>query len=251
MLLCFHLDLVTCDQPKVVGDPHFVVPLLSNQTLCYSIQGYAGLAFNLISNEDYVINAMFTDSEEDTTESTWIGKLAVIPRNMNKSQAVFFDSITQEVNILGKGTFKASMISQIIFKTNQSVNFKLAMNSAKKQKDAPSTVNVAYDKPKASFTVHLLHNKIDVDWNMHYEATSNIHGLMGMFESTFSTCTLLICFTGQFMAEGVKIDPENKLLIRPKNNPVAVTKNTSNDALKPQKSCWQDIGLHTGIHNGR
>jgi len=184
---------------------------------------------------------MFTDSEEDTTESTWIGKLAVIPRNMNKSQAVFFDSITQEVNILGKGTFKASMINQIIFKTNQSVNFKLAMNSAKKQKDAPSTVNVVYDKPKASFTVHLLHDKIDVDWNMHYEASSNIHGLMGMFESTFSTCTLLLYFTGQFMAEGVKIDPENKLLIRPKNNPVAVTKNTSNDALKPQKSCWHAV----------
>ena len=178
-MLCFCLDLVTCDQPKVVGDPHFVVPLLSNQTLCYSIQGYAGLAFNLISNEDYFINAMFIDSEEDTTESTWIGKLAVIPRNVNKSQAVLFDSITQEVNILGQGTFKASMINQIVFKKNQSVSFKLAMSSAKKQKDAQSTVNVVYDKPKASFTVHLLHNKIDVDWNMHYEATSNIHGLMG------------------------------------------------------------------------
>jgi len=169
----------------VVGDPHFVVPLLSNQTLCYSIQGYAGLAFNLISNEDYVINAMFIDSDEDTTESTWIGKLAVIPRNMNKSQAVFFDAITQEVNILGEGTFKASMVSQIIFKRNQSVSFKLAMSTAKKQ---TTTVNVVYDQPKASFTVHLFHNKIDVDWNMHYEATSNIHGLMGRFKLTFSMC---------------------------------------------------------------
>jgi len=172
------LDLVSCNQTKVIGDPHFVVPLLSNQTLCYSIQGYAGLAFNLISNEDYVINAMFTDSEDDSTESTWIGKLAVIPRSMNSSQAVLFDSTTQEVNILGQGIFKASMINQIMFKKNQSVSFKLAMNNVK-QKDSASTVSVVYDKPKASFTVHLLHNKIDVDWNMHYEASSNIHGLMG------------------------------------------------------------------------
>lgn len=43
------------------------------------------------------------------------------------------------------------------------------------------------------------------------------------------------------MAEGIKIDPENKLLTGPRTKPVAVTKNVDNDALKPQKSCWHAV----------
>ena len=75
------------------GDPHFSVPLLSKEVLCYSIQGYSGLAFNLIHNRDFVINALFVDTEEDTSEATWIGKLAVVPLTKNNSDAVVFDSI--------------------------------------------------------------------------------------------------------------------------------------------------------------
>ena len=33
----------------------------------------------------------------DQKEATWIGKLAVIPRYTNKSEAVIFDSVKQEV----------------------------------------------------------------------------------------------------------------------------------------------------------
>ena len=61
------------------GDPHFTVPLLSKEILCYSIQGYPGLAFNLIYNKDFIINVLLVDTEGDTSEATWIGKLAVIP----------------------------------------------------------------------------------------------------------------------------------------------------------------------------
>ena len=46
----------------VARDPHFRVPLLSDDTLYYSIQGYPGLVFNLIYSEDFVINALFVDS---------------------------------------------------------------------------------------------------------------------------------------------------------------------------------------------
>ena len=51
-------------------DPHFMVPLLSNETLCCSIQGYPGLAFNLIYNQDFIINALFIDSIGDEREIT-------------------------------------------------------------------------------------------------------------------------------------------------------------------------------------
>ena len=47
----------------------------------YSIQGYPGLDFNLIYNNNFIINAQFVDSDGDTSEATWIGKLAVITHN--------------------------------------------------------------------------------------------------------------------------------------------------------------------------
>ena len=70
-----------------------MVPLPTKEVLCYSIQGYLGLAFNLISNKNFIINAHFVDNMGDKTEATWIGELAVIPQNGNKSDAVIFDSV--------------------------------------------------------------------------------------------------------------------------------------------------------------
>ena len=78
---------------EIFGDPHFIVPPLLKEVLCYSIQGYPGLAFNLIYNKNFIINAQFVDSIGDTTEATWIGKLAVIPQNATSSNAVIFDSV--------------------------------------------------------------------------------------------------------------------------------------------------------------
>ena len=91
------------------GDPHFPVPLQSKQVLCYSVQGYPGLAFNLIYNKNFIINAYFVDSFGDVNEATWIGKLAVTSQDKNVSDAVVFDSVNQEVIMVGQGSFKASV----------------------------------------------------------------------------------------------------------------------------------------------
>ena len=92
-----------------------MVPLLSNDSLCYSIQGYPGLIFNLIYNEDFIINALFIDSVNDKKEATWIGKLAIIPRHANNSEAVFFDLVNQIVQLVDQGEFKASVTDTISY----------------------------------------------------------------------------------------------------------------------------------------
>ena len=58
-----------------------MVSLQSDEILRYSIQGYPGLTFNSIYNDDFVINALFVVSIGDKKEATWIRKLAVIPRH--------------------------------------------------------------------------------------------------------------------------------------------------------------------------
>ena len=130
----------------VMGDPHFMVPLLSGNILCYSIQGYPGLAFNLIYTEGYVINALFIDTSEGN-EATWIGKLAVIPRHANKSEVVIFDSVKQEVVLVDQGQFKASVVDKISYDENGKMSVKFTPGIAK-QAGNP-TVHVKYGKPLA------------------------------------------------------------------------------------------------------
>ena len=156
------------------GDPHFTVPLLSKNILCYSIQGYSGLAFNLIYNKHFVINALFVDTEGDTSEATWIGKLSVVPQRSNA--AVVFDSVNQEVVIVGKGNLRASMVKQIIFTENGTVKFTQRMQ----KKSGNSVIRVIYTNPEARFDVTYYNNHLNVDWSIRYNELHDSHGLMGM-----------------------------------------------------------------------
>ena len=100
---------------EIFGDPHFIIATtFIEKVLFYSIQGYPGLVFNLIYNKHFVINALFIDIVGDTTEATWIGKLAVIPQTNNETEteSVLFDSINQTVPITSYGSLKASMIEK-------------------------------------------------------------------------------------------------------------------------------------------
>ena len=159
----------------VWGDPHFIVPLLSKELLCYSIQGYPGLAFNLIYNKNFIINAQFVDSVGDTSEATWIGKLAVIPHHSNSSEAIIFDSAEQTITVVGRGSFEASIIKKIIISNNDKVKF---IQGIEKQTGNP-TVHVSYTDPRADFDVSFHSNHLNVDWNLKYDEFADLHGLMG------------------------------------------------------------------------
>ena len=121
-----------------------------------------------------MINALFVDTEGDTTEATWIGKLAVIP-HVNQSNAVVFDSVNQEVEIVGKGTLKATMVKDITFTENGTLKFTQTVH---KQNGNP-TIHVIYSKPQAKFDVTFYKNHLNVDWSMNYDRFYESHGLMG------------------------------------------------------------------------
>ena len=162
---------------EIYGDPHFIVPLLSKEVLCYSIQGYPGLAFNLIYNKNFIINAQFVDSMGDTTEATWIGKLAVIPQNATSSNPVIFDSVNHQVIVVGQGSLSASMIKEIIFNEN-GVKFTQAVE---RQSGNP-TVQVTYSKQQADFDVTFHTNHLNVNWDFKYDDAFELpamHGIIG------------------------------------------------------------------------
>jgi len=115
------------------------------------------------------------DSVEDTSEATWIGKLAIIPQNGNNSETVIFDSVNQQVSIVGQGVFRASAVKRIIINENGNIKF------TKEIQTGNPTVHVSYTKPRADFDVTLYSNHLNVDWNLKYEEFTDVHGLMGKY----------------------------------------------------------------------
>ena len=61
------------------GDPHFLVNLPDNSNLCFSMQGEPGFAFNLVTSEFIVINAVFIDAPPRLKDwSTVIGEIGIL-----------------------------------------------------------------------------------------------------------------------------------------------------------------------------
>jgi len=111
----------------------------------------------------------------DKTEATWIGKLAVIPQNGNKSDAVIFDSVNQEVIMIGQGSFRASVIKRIIFNEDGKLSVKFT-EGLTKQSSNP-TVHVTYSNPQAEFDVTYHENHLNTDWNFQIDNHFEMHGL--------------------------------------------------------------------------
>ena len=143
------------------------------------------MAFNLIHNKNF-INVQFVDSIGDTTEATWIGKLAVILQNATSSNPVIFDSVNHQVIVVGQGSLSASMIKEIIFSEN-GVKFTQAVE---KQSGNP-TVHVTYSKQQADFDVTFHTNHLNVNWNFQYDDAFELpamHGIIGKFRM----CKLIV-----------------------------------------------------------
>ena len=133
------------------------------------------MAFNLIYNKKFIINAQFIDSIKDSTEATWIGKLAIISQSKNKSDALVFSSVDQDVTIVDKGTFKANAIKQIIFTRNNSIK----ITQHVKIPSGNPTLHVIFNEPQANFDITFYKNHLNVDWKIQYDEFPDVHGLMG------------------------------------------------------------------------
>ena len=133
----------------------------------------------------------------DKTETTWIGKLAVIPQNGNKSDAVIFDSVNSEVIMVGQGSFRVSVIKQIIFNENGKVSVKFTQGLMKEAGNP--TVHVVYEQPRADLDVTFLNSHLDVNWDLQNDDLPGMHGLMGKKSKLPVTYLWLISFQLMFV----------------------------------------------------
>ena len=177
---------------KIKGDPHFIVPLVSGDKLCYSIQGYSGVIINLIYSQNFIINALFVDSHSDEKHKTQIGKIAVIPRY--SKNALIFDSVKQEVVLVSQRLhITATIVDSITVDEMGKMSVKFTRDITNYTDN--HTVHVEYAKPLGTFNVSFYENHLDIiDWNMTCDGITKIHGLMGMCASINHSVRKLVYF---------------------------------------------------------
>ena len=178
LYVCIYYFIATIFILAIYGDPHFTVPLLNGESLCYSIQGIPGVPFNFLSNKHLIINAFFINSINDPYQTTWIGTLAVMPQHNSTQQVIILDSVSQSIKIKGEGTFKPEFLRYISITKSGNIIIKTT-SALSKQKGNP-TVEVHFTNPMAVFYVTFHQDHLDIDWKMQSDEIDNSHGLLGM-----------------------------------------------------------------------
>ena len=156
---------------------------MSNESLCYSIQGIPHHYFNLISQSHLTINAKFIpgEPEDGNPDATWIGTLAVIPHT--DTSKIIFDSTSQEIIIIGHtpARLKASSVKEITITSSNKLIVKAVRNLRNKEYMLPR-VKVVIKRSSAILDVTYHVDHLDVEWSIEDEMMHHSHGLVGMYK---------------------------------------------------------------------
>ena len=226
------------NRPTFLGDdPHFAVLLPSGVFLCYTVQGEHDKVFNLISNSDVHINALFIpDAKRE--EVTWIGSLGIVthPRhsgcgNQTRISFSIHNSSVTVTNLPGEGSktvsWKSTEITALSI-SNCKINIALRSDHVKHP-----IVEVALHDIKLNFAVKFQKSHLDIFWQDVGEQPKLSHGLIG-----------------QFFREGVEIDEVRKMLIIPHKEPVPIMRKPIWSFMEREKNtssidnfCWTTMNI--------
>ena len=158
-------------------DPHFSVVLRGRKLLCFSVMGQHHLSYNLISNPNLLMNAIFApDSRRE--EVTWIGTVGIIAKNSTTGHIqtkLKFEALPQRISIIDKATLYPKNIEKIVIK-----NGKVLISESKPTVGFkyPSVVVILEDSG-LKFTIKFMSEHLDMFWHKTAQEHSNSHGLIG------------------------------------------------------------------------
>ena len=158
---------------------------MGNQKFCYSMQGIANFAFNLLSDYFISINAYFVLPEEEKRSrfkeyATFIGDIGILIRldgqrgneNMTK---ISISASDHSISVDGIKTVVNDHSLNIVI-DNRSTMVSVDKTVGKKTK--PS-LTLTVKQPKLSFQVTFVHNHIDLVFIDDSGVSDNCHGIMG------------------------------------------------------------------------
>ena len=165
--------------------------MADGKTLCYTVQGEHGFAFNLISNKKVYMNAMFVP-DAHREEVTWLGTMGIVINNNGYKNSnitrLRFEAIKNKIHIDKQIVLEARNIEKITFK-----NGKLTISEAPPTESYKQPfVRVDLKDVDLSFSIKFMTEHLDLYWHSTGQKIADSHGLIGMFDVTNTYYTPLI-----------------------------------------------------------
>ena len=169
----------TCVASEGVGDdPHFTVTLSTGKTLCYTVQGEHGVAFNLISNEKVYMNAMFVP-DALREEVIWLGKMGIVINNNGYKKSnmtkLHFEAIKNLIHMDKQMVLEARNIKRITFQNGKQIVSEVPPTEGYKQ----PFVRIDLKDVELSFSIKFMSEHLDLYWHSTGQKTADSHRLIG------------------------------------------------------------------------
>ena len=173
------------------GDPHFSVLLHDKKTLCYSVQGKANSVFNLISSNDYLLNAKFVpDSKRRGV--TWMGTVGVVfhkslqyGSTSAKVTHIKMNARDRTIQIGDTISFNATAIERL---TSENGNISITRRSGHDKTHRPA-VTICLNDINLHFTMKFEGEHLDMIWHKPIKSGTS-HGLIGELYNYISASRL-------------------------------------------------------------
>ena len=169
------------------GDPHFSIILPDNNMLCYTVQGKRGSIFNLISNKNFQMNALFVPNSGGRN-ATWIGSLGIVMENNNYYSRLKLEASSKQIHMGDGIVIPAESISELHFNSGE-----LCISIANtRQRTGKLGVRVSLEDVGLFFTIKFTQKHLEMFWHSTGKCDHS-HGLIG--EWNFNTLYRLISRT--------------------------------------------------------
>lgn len=158
------------------SDPHFGIRLPEGSLLCYTFQGEQGSVFNIISNSQLEMNALFVpDSRHEN--NTWIGSIGItIYHNGRKMTSLKFTAEDQVIHVGTHVKLEAKTVKKLSFNHGKLTIVEAPRHSSPKY----PRVGVEFLDSELHFTVAFVKEQhIDLLWHSVGETYEDTRGVVG------------------------------------------------------------------------
>ena len=164
------------DLACIGSDPHFAIKLPGGSLLCYTFQGQHNTTFNLISNDQLQMNALFVP-DGTTYDNTWLGSIGITVLHEGKKMTTLqFTAADQLIKIGERVQLNAKTIKTLTFRSGKLSVLKVPSNITHRY----PRVSVEFVDSGLDFTIGFAKdNHLDLYWHNAGAPSEESGGVVG------------------------------------------------------------------------
>ena len=158
------------------SDPHFGIRLPEGSLLCYTFQGEHNSTFNIISNSQFKMNALFVPDSR-RVNNTWIGSIGItVYHNGKKTTTLQFIAANNTIIIASRIEVDAYTVGKISFHQERYT----IVDATYKNSSRFPRVDVEFLDSDLKFTVAFVKDQhINLEWHSVGEPFMDSRGVVG------------------------------------------------------------------------